>query len=48
MKELHSTCQKKLENSPLATGLENVSFHSNPKERQINLEKSVCRLGSNS
>ena len=23
-----------LENSPVATGLENVSFHSNPKERQ--------------
>ena len=24
----------KLENSPVATGLEKVSFHSNPKERQ--------------
>ena len=24
----------KLENSAVATGLENVSFHSNPKERQ--------------
>ena len=23
-----------LENSPVSTGLENVSFHSNPKERQ--------------
>ena len=23
-----------LENSTVATGLENVSFHSNPKERQ--------------
>ena len=24
-----------LENSPMATGLEKVSFHSNPKERQF-------------
>ena len=24
----------KLENSAVATGLENISFHSNPKERQ--------------
>ena len=35
---LHSVCQKthsgKLENSAVATGLEKVSFHSNPKERQ--------------
>ena len=34
MKVLHSICQKNLENSAVATGLEKVSFHSNPKERQ--------------
>ena len=31
---LHSICQQDLENSAVATGLEKVSFHSNPKERQ--------------
>ena len=38
---LHSTCQSaavnmpaNLENSAVATGLEKVSFHSSPKERQ--------------
>ena len=34
MKVLHSICQQILENSAVATGLEKVSFHSNPKERQ--------------
>ena len=34
VKVLHSICQKNLENSAVATGLEKVSFHSNPKERQ--------------
>ena len=33
VKVLHSICQH-LENSAVATGLEKVSFHSNPKERQ--------------
>ena len=33
VKVLHSICPN-LENSALATGLEKVSFHSNPKERQ--------------
>ena len=33
LKVLHSICQK-LENSAVATRLEKVSFHSNPKERQ--------------
>ena len=33
VKVLRSICQH-LENSVVATGLENVSFHSNPKERQ--------------
>ena len=34
VKVLHSICQQVLENSAVATGLEKVSFHSNPKERQ--------------
>ena len=34
MKVMHSICQQSLENSAVATGLEKVSFHSNPKERQ--------------
>ena len=33
VKVLHSICQK-FGNSAVATGLEKVSFHSNPKERQ--------------
>ena len=33
VKVLHSICQQ-TENSAVATGLEKVSFHSNPKERQ--------------
>jgi len=38
VKVLNSICQqiwKTLENSAVATGLEKVSFHSNPKERQF-------------
>ena len=34
VKVLHSVCQQKLGNSAVTTGLEKVSFHSNPKERQ--------------
>ena len=35
VKVLHSICQKiKKKKSAVATGLEKVSFHSNPKERQ--------------
>ena len=35
VKILHSMCRPAhLENSAVATGLEKVSFHSNPKERQ--------------
>ena len=34
VKVLHSICQQILENSAVATGLETVSFHSNPEERQ--------------
>ena len=34
VKVLHSICQQILENSAVATGLEKVTFHSNPKERE--------------
>ena len=34
VKGRHSICQQNLENSAVATGLEKVTFHSNPKERQ--------------
>ena len=34
VKVLHSIYQQNLENSAVATGLDKVSFHSNPKERQ--------------
>ena len=34
MKVLHSNMSAILENSAVATGLEKVSFHSNPKKRQ--------------
>ena len=34
VKVLHSIHRQILENSAVATGLEKVSFHSNPKERQ--------------
>ena len=34
VKVLHSICQQILENSAVATGLEKVTFLSNPKERQ--------------
>ena len=34
VKVLQSICPANLENSAVATGLEKVSFHSNPKERQ--------------
>ena len=34
VKVLHSICQQILENATVGTGLENVSFHPNPKEWQ--------------
>ena len=34
VKVLHSVMPANLENSAVATGLENISFQSNPKERQ--------------
>ena len=33
-----------LENSAVATGLENVSFHSNPKERQYQKCSNYCTI----
>ena len=33
-----------LENSAVATGLENVSFHSNPKERQCQRMLKLCTV----
>ena len=33
-----------LENSAVATGLEKVSFHSNPKERQCQRSSSYCTI----
>ena len=34
VKVLHSICQQIWKTQPVATGLEKVSFHSSPKERQ--------------
>ena len=34
VKMLHAVCKANLENLAVATGLEKVSFHSSPKERQ--------------
>ena len=36
-----------LENSAVATGLENVSFHSNPKERQYQRMSNYCTITTN-
>ena len=33
-----------LKNSAVATGLEKVSFHSNPKERQCQEQSSYCTI----
>ena len=45
---LHSVCQQILENSAVTTGLEKVSFQSNPKERQyqkiLKLPKSCAHF----
>ena len=39
VKVLHSTMPANLEKSAVPTGLERVSFHSNPKERQCQMLK---------
>ena len=41
MKVLHSICQQ---NSAVATGLQKVSFHSNPKERQCQKCSNYCTI----
>ena len=46
LKVLHSICQQILENSAVATGLEKVSFHSNPKERQPKNVQTTTQLHS--
>ena len=44
VKVLHLTCQQIWKNSAVATGLEKVSFHANPKERQC---QRMCKLPYN-
>ena len=44
VKVLHAVCTANLKNSAVATGLEKVSFHSNPKERQCQIK---CKLPHN-
>ena len=44
MKVLHSICQQIWKNSAVATGLEKVSFHSNPKERQCQKCSNCCTI----
>ena len=47
VKVLHSIRQQIWENSGVATGLEKVSFHSNPKERQYQrMLKTIAQLHS--
>ena len=45
VKVVHSNMPANLENSAVATGLEKVSFHSNPKERQC---QRMFKLPNNS
>ena len=42
--EHSSTMPPNLENSAVATGLEKVSFHSNPKERQCQRMLNYCTI----
>ena len=44
MKVLYSNMPANLENSAVATGLEKVSFHSNPKERQCQRMFKLCTI----
>ena len=47
VKVLHSICQQIWKNSAVAIGLEKVSFHSNPKERQCQrMLKTTAQLYS--
>ena len=44
VKLLHSVCQQIWENSAVATGLEKIRFHSNPKERQTKECLNYCTI----
>ena len=46
VKVLHLSMPANLENSAVATGLEKVSFHSNPKERQCKECSNFTQLHS--
>ena len=46
VKVLHSTCQQ-IWKTAVATGLEKVSFHSNPKERQCQRMLRLCTIALN-
>ena len=45
VKVLHSTCQQ-IWKTAVATGLEKVSFHTNPKERQCQKLQTTAQLYS--
>ena len=47
VKVLHSVCQQ-MWNSAVATGLEKVSFHSNPKERQCSNYHTIALISHTS
>ena len=44
VKVLHSIYQQNLENSAVATGLEKVSFYSNPKEGQCSNYRTIALI----
>ena len=44
VKVLHSICQQIWKNSAVSMGLEKISFHSNPKEKQC---QSMLKLSHN-
>ena len=46
VKVLHSICQHIWENSSVATGLEKVSFHSNPKKGSAKVAQTTAELHS--
>ena len=46
VKVLHSICQQIWKTQHLATGLEKVSFHSNPRERQCQNAQTTTQLHS--
>ena len=44
VKALHSTCPQIWKNSAVATGLANIHFHSNPKEKQCQKCSKYCTV----